>query len=229
MLGFAWFGFYCLAGVVVIYLRWPYDKGARKVFADLAAIHWAAVAVAGIFAVLIWPAILFDLAKRQYRKLRERSAPTAYLTAVLNDPKKFREMDERLKKNVDDFIRKNPVCIRCGAEGGLGPYRNSAWIICSKCGRRTFMPDPSVPESVDAPVPNCFCDACRGRGAASVAPGPGHPGPAFLEVVGIPPCFVCGKPVEDWMPMKEVESGKDFTRLEPMCMACWEARKAGKP
>jgi len=60
-------------------------------------------------------------------------------------------MDLEIDEVVEKYIQENPKCIKCGIAGRLSRYKDSVWIICGACGRKVFVPDPSVPESIDGP------------------------------------------------------------------------------
>ncbi len=113
-----------------------------------------------VFAVLVWPFIVFDESRRAFR--RWRSSRTYYGDIARNIVK----MDRKLREDVEKFIRQNPKCPGCGIEGKLEQYRGSVWVKCQDCGRRVFTPDPSVPESVDqapAPLVAAVCPVCGGE------------------------------------------------------------------
>lgn len=77
-----------------------------------------------------------------------------------DDEKELRALQYMLVAQAVDFaaeeaakkyIRDNQNCIKCGAAGNLSQYKDSLWVICGACGRKVFVPDPSVPEEIDGP------------------------------------------------------------------------------
>lgn len=130
--------------------RWKLNRQAQEAIEGFSPFTFLCVLV---FEMFFWPIELLIGLHLLLRERRKQRAPTdTYLTvAHLTNNPMFREIDRKVRERVDDFIRKNPKCLKCGVEGHLSQYKESVWVMCSACGRRVFMPDPSVPEEIDRP------------------------------------------------------------------------------
>lgn len=116
--------------------------------------------------------------------------------------RRLNDVEGKLREKMEDYIKARPECPKCGKVGGLSQFMDSVWVKCASCGRRTFTPDPSVPEEVDM-VPTRPAEGW----IVGVRPVEGQMAGASYK------CSVCEMTLEGFPPATNEEGF-------PICMAC---------
>jgi transcription elongation factor Elf1 len=134
------------------------------------------------------------------RESLSSNATTNYIVSPEEDAKRrlmgtlrrLNDVEGRLRNEMAAYVKARPECPKCGKIGTLSQYLDSVWVECSACGRRTYTPDPSVPEEVD------------------VVPGWSVEG----QMAGASyKCSICGSVFEGFPPATNAEG-------YPLCEAC---------
>jgi DNA-directed RNA polymerase subunit RPC12/RpoP len=134
------------------------------------------------------------------RDIERENAATSYIISpeeavkrrLVDTMRRLADLESRLREKMTAYIKARPECLQCGKTGTLTQYLDSVWVKCSACGRRTYTPDPSVPEEVD------------------VVPG----WPVEGQMAGASyKCSICGSVFEGFPPATNAEG-------YPLCEAC---------
>lgn len=210
-------GIYLLAGVIMMGLgqlvrkRW---EGSGKIKPLKFTKTWQRwVYGFGIaLATLLWPIVVVGLNIAWLRNRRKVNRFLGYCEhatafepvcnacrrdieregAVQSLRTRIAGMERHAREKMAVYIKAHPECPKCGKVGDLSQYLDSVWVKCGSCGRRTFTPDPSLPEEVDT-VPAWLdqreqvesfygCSACKLQFKGV---------PPAADAKGLPLCLKC--------------------------------------